>query len=116
LDQRDWTERFLKAYNASGQMSEDDRSWTTFAQNVGKARILRHDAVEVRLRWIGAIILLLIVASAAFVTVRYYGLRAGWWTTLLPAKETSAALHSAWSSVQALFGRLLAWFNNHLGQ
>jgi transcriptional regulator with XRE-family HTH domain len=36
LDQQDWTERFLKAYNASGQMLDDDRSWTAFASNVGK--------------------------------------------------------------------------------
>jgi len=35
LDQHDWTERFLKAYSASGQIIDDDRSWTTFAANVG---------------------------------------------------------------------------------
>ena len=72
LDQHDWTERFLKAYGASGQMIDDDRSWTAFAANVGKARILRHDAVENRLRWAGAILLLLVVAAAAFLMVRYY--------------------------------------------
>ena len=65
LDQQDWTERFLKAYTASGQMLDDDRSWTAFASNVGKARILRHDAIEMRLRWVGAILLLLVVAAAA---------------------------------------------------
>ena len=81
LDQQDWTERFLKAYSASGQMLDDDRGWTAFASNVGKARILRHEAVEMRLRWVGAILLLLAVAAAAFLTVRYYGVRAGWWRT-----------------------------------
>jgi hypothetical protein len=45
---------------------DDDRSWTAFASNVGKARILRHDAVEIRLRWVGAILLLLVVAAAGF--------------------------------------------------
>jgi hypothetical protein len=34
LDQHDWTERFLKAYSASGQLMDDDRSWTAFASNV----------------------------------------------------------------------------------
>ena len=53
LDQQDWTERFLKACIASGQMIDDDRGWTAFASNVGKARILRHEAVEMRLRWVG---------------------------------------------------------------
>jgi cytoskeletal protein RodZ len=63
LDQRDWTERFTQAYIASGQMIDDDRSWMEFASNVGKARIQRHDTAEMRLRWLGAIMLL--VHSAA---------------------------------------------------
>jgi len=111
LDQHDWTERFLKAYNASGQMSEDDRSWTAFAANVGKARILRHDAVEIRLRWLGAILLLIVVAMAGYVTVRYYGLREGWWPTLLPAKEVSQALHGFFAAVHSLWVRMVAWLD-----
>jgi transcriptional regulator with XRE-family HTH domain len=108
LDQHDWTERFLKAYVASGQMLEDDSSWMAFASNVGKARIQRRDAIECRLRWIGAILLLLIVAAGGYLTVRYFGLRAGWWTTLLPMHEISAALHRALSSAQALFARIFS--------
>src|SRR6202034_3497508 len=46
LDQQDWTDRFVKAYNASGQTLDDDRSWTAFASNVGKARIMHHEVVE----------------------------------------------------------------------
>jgi cytoskeleton protein RodZ len=111
LDPHDWTERFLKAYSASGQMIDDDRSWTAFASNVGKARILRHDTVEIRLRWIGAILLLFTVAAAGFLTVRYYGFRVGWWPTLLPMDEARAAFHSAMSSAHTLFARVLAWFN-----
>jgi cytoskeletal protein RodZ len=94
LDQRAWTERFLTAYIASGQMIDDDRSWMEFASNVGKARVQQHDAVEMRLRWIGAILLLLVVAIGAFLMVRFYGLRAGWWPTLLPTQEVSASLRS----------------------
>src|SRR5580692_10316077 len=41
LDQHDWTERFMRANAASGQVVEDDRSWTAFASNVGRARIQR---------------------------------------------------------------------------
>lgn len=83
LDEVDWTERFLKAYRASGQMLEDDRSWMEFASNVGKARILRRDEMERRLRRIGAMLLLVGLAGACL-AVRYYGLHAGWWPTLLP--------------------------------
>src|SRR5271154_2795395 len=69
LDPQDWTERFLKAYSASGQLIDDDRDWTAFASNVGKSRMLRREAMEMRLRWAGAILLLLMVAFGAFLTV-----------------------------------------------
>jgi cytoskeletal protein RodZ len=86
LDQSDWTERYLKAYVASGQVIDDDRDWMEFASNVGKARTQRREALEMRLRWVGAILLLLVLAASAYLTMRYFGLRAGWWTTLLPIK------------------------------
>jgi cytoskeletal protein RodZ len=104
LDQHDWTERFMKAYVASGQGVEDDRGWTAFASNVGKARILRHDAAEARLRWAGAILLLLVVAAAAYLTLRYIGLRAGWWNSLLPIHEVRAQVHS-------VITRAFAWLD-----
>jgi cytoskeletal protein RodZ len=106
LDQQDWTERFLKAYSASAQVvEEDDRSWTTFAQNVGKARILRHDAAEARLRWAGAILLLLMVAAAAYLTLRYVGLRYGWWTTLLPIHGVRAQAHGVTAHIFSWLSR-----------
>ena len=86
LDPDDWTERFLKAYAASGQMLDDDRSWFEFAANVGRARSQRGFAMEKRLRWVGVILLLLVAMAGAFLGVRYFGLHAGWWTTLLPMK------------------------------
>ena len=92
LDQNAWTERFMRAYAASGQPVEDDRGWTAFAVNVGRARIERADAKEVKLRWIGAVILILVVAIAGFFTVRYYGVKAGWWPTLLPGHRVQAAV------------------------
>jgi cytoskeletal protein RodZ len=83
LDRCAWTERYLMAYAASGQVLDDDRSWMEFASNVGKARLLRSNAREKRLRWIGAILLLAGMA-AAFLAARHFGLRAGWWPGLLP--------------------------------
>ena len=108
LDQHDWTERFMQAYTTSGQMLDDDRSWTAFASNVGKARMMRRDAMELRLRWVGAILLFLIVAAAAYVTVRYVGVRAGWWSTILPVHQT-AAIHGLLSSAQHLVSRGISW-------
>lgn len=103
LDQNAWTERFLTAYSASGQIIDDDRSWTAFASNVGKARILRRDAAEIRLRWLGAILLLIFVAAGAFLSVRYYGLRAGWWPSLLPFDGAGSAAHSAYARIHSWF-------------
>jgi cytoskeletal protein RodZ len=108
LDQQDWTDRFMQAYSASGQMLDDDRGWAEFASNVGKARILRHDAFEVRLRWAGALLLLLVVAAAAYLTFRYYGVRAGWWPTLLPLAGLKIAIHSASSALHSTITRVLS--------
>jgi len=110
LDPEDWTERFLQACNASGQLNDDERGWTTFASNVGKARLLRHEAVEVRLRWIGAIVLLLAVGAAAFLSFRYYGERQGWWSTLLPMHGLSSGLHGAWAATRSWFAHLFGHF------
>lgn len=101
VDQHDWTERFLKAYTASGHTVEVDNGWTTFASNVGRARMERHAAQELRMRWIGAVVLLALVSVAGFFTVRYFGMRAGWWPTILPTRAAS--------TVHALFLTLRAW-------
>jgi cytoskeletal protein RodZ len=111
LDPQDWTDRFLRASGDSGPV-DDDRSWMTFASNVGKARIQRRDAVELRLRWLGAILLLLVVAAAAYLTVRYYGVRSGWWPTLLPADGVFAVAHQLLRSAQALLDRGISWLKS----
>ncbi len=100
LDQQDWTERFVRATSASGLVLEDP-DWTAFASNVGKSRLQRREAAEARLRWIGAMVLFLIVVAAGFLMVRYYGMRAGWWTDLLPANPVSARLHAVYISVRS---------------
>ena len=48
LDPQEWTERFLQADDTGGQTADDDSGWTTFASNVGKARILHREALEER--------------------------------------------------------------------
>jgi cytoskeleton protein RodZ len=102
LDPEDWTERFLQANNNSGQIANEDSGWTIFASNVGKARLLRREAFEMRLRWIGAILLLLAVAMATFLTVRYYGVRVGWWRTFLPVHGVSVGFNGALTSIRRL--------------
>ncbi|MGD0095847.1 MAG: helix-turn-helix domain-containing protein [Terracidiphilus sp.] len=71
LDQSDWTERFLKAYIASGQMIDDDRDWINFAANVGKQRP-RSRSAELRMGWIGLICLMLAVAAGVWFAMRHF--------------------------------------------
>jgi cytoskeleton protein RodZ len=106
LDPQDWTERFMRAYSASGQTVDEDHDWTTFASNVGKARMLRHEAMEMRLRWVGAGLLALAAIAATYLCVRFYGLRAGWWTTVLPFGGLSGIFHALWSPFHWLFRHL----------
>ncbi len=99
LDQHDWTERFMRAYRASGLAIDQESDWTAFASNVGKARILRREAIEFRLRWLVAIGFLLAVALAGYFMIRYYGVRAGWWSSILPPNRFLASFHVAYTSV-----------------
>src|SRR5581483_1578091 len=84
LDPKDWTDRFVQVTAASGAAIEVDRGWEEFASNVGRVRMERRVAAEIRLRWAGAIVLMLAAVVAGFFTVRYFGVRAGWWSQILP--------------------------------
>jgi cytoskeleton protein RodZ len=108
LEPQDWTERFLKAYQASGQVLDDDRDWMAFASNVGKARLQRREAVEFRVRWAGALLLVLMAGFLAFLAVRYYGIRAGWWTSVVPANHLTDHLHATYVAVHDWAARLFS--------
>ncbi|MGH9590045.1 MAG: helix-turn-helix domain-containing protein [Terracidiphilus sp.] len=105
LDQQDWTERFVRACNDLGAATGDEEGWTAFASNVGRARILRHDAAELRLRWAGAALLAIVVAILGFVTVRFIGVRAGWWPNMIPGH--ALVWHGAWPTVRSLAARIM---------
>lgn len=112
LDQNIWTDRFLKACSTSGDLTEEERNWTAFASNVGKSRLLKREAAEMRMRWVGVGALVCIVALAGFFTVRYYGFRSGWWPSLMPsfiasplAQSTTEWFHSTYLHVTAYLGK-----------
>src|SRR3974377_1857853 len=92
LDTRDWTDRFLRASNEKGQPIEpNDDGWATFASNVGKERLERREAMEQRMRWVGAVALALLVVAIGFFTIRYYGVRAGWGGSVVPLMNKANA-------------------------
>ena len=70
LDVQGWTDRFVKVTAATGEAVEPDRGWETFASNVGRVRMERRQAAEMRLRWAGAIVLMVAAVVAGFLTVR----------------------------------------------
>lgn len=98
LDTSDWTDRFLRASNQTGvTVDPAEDGWATFASNVAKERMERREAMEQRLRWVGAVALFVVVAALGFLTVRYVGMRAGWWSSVvpLPAKANAVVSHVA---------------------
>ena len=106
LDSGDWTDRFMQACSATGQSTEDESGWTEFASNVGKARIQKHNQHEIRMRWIGAIVLAVVASVGGYFSVRYYGVQAGWWSSLLP-DGGAAVVHSAVTSTHSAVARIL---------
>src|SRR5271163_1436128 len=104
LDEMDWITRFQHAYVASGELLDDDRNWIEFAANVGRARVRPRDAATERLKWAGALLLLMGVGIAVFFAVRYYGFREGWWPTIVPGREPAmSAVHSLGLHVMSVF-------------
>lgn len=108
LDQQDWTERYLQAYSAAGLSSEAEKDWTAFAFNVGRARIERREAVEFRLRWLFALVILAGVSAGFYLMIRFYGVRAGWWSSVLPQHRAFAPLHGAYISVYSWLIRVFS--------
>jgi cytoskeleton protein RodZ len=91
LDEIDWVSRFQRAYQDSGQVLDDDRNWIEFAANVGRARVRHEDSALERLKWAGAMLLMVTVGVAMFFAIRYFGYRSGWWPTVVPGHEAFAA-------------------------
>ena len=107
LDQQDWTDRFLRAYAASGQGAEEDHNWTAFASNVGRARLQQRELSEIRLRWLGVLVLVVGVALVGFFAIRLFGARVGWWPSVIPSKHVASALGAWCGPARAWFGRVI---------
>ena len=52
--------------------------------------------------------MLVLVAAAGFLMVRYYGLRAGWWSTFLPANPALEELDGVYLSLKSWVTHLFA--------
>lgn len=71
LDESTWVERFMAAYQGSGQLKDDDASWIEFAENVSKGRENESARPDMRLRWAGVAVLLTILAALSWFVYDY---------------------------------------------
>jgi cytoskeleton protein RodZ len=70
LDEGAWVERFLAARNQKG-LGDDENGWMQFASNVGHARARAFGRAAMRLRWVGVVALLLVLAGFGWFVWRY---------------------------------------------
>jgi cytoskeleton protein RodZ len=72
LNEEEWVERYMSAYRSSGMAPDEETSWTMFAENAGKAREASEARrPDMRLRWAGIAILLLLLAGLSWFVWSY---------------------------------------------
>ncbi len=71
LDEESWVNRFMSAYQDSGQLKDDDASWIAFAENVGKNRDAEADKPAMRLKWAGVAVLVVVVVALGWFVWHY---------------------------------------------
>lgn len=117
MDEEAWVDRYLAAYQQSGQLKDDDQSWIEFAENVGKARKGEEAGPEMGLRWAGVAVLLLLLAVFTWCVAQFVGTRSA---SLLPgapslsgsqhqsdlgtASQTLATVSTSYRSADAAYG------------
>ncbi len=89
LDEDIWVERYLSAYRESGLLKQDDADWTEFAENVVKRR---GDSVrpDLRLRWAGVVLLLMLIAGLGWFVYHYVREKASAYSGQVATPQTSA--------------------------
>ena len=70
LDEDTWVDRYISAYQQSGMLKPDDAGWVEFAENVVKGR-KESDRPDLRLRWAGVILLLVLIAGLSWFVYHY---------------------------------------------
>jgi cytoskeleton protein RodZ len=71
LDEDFWVGRYMQAYQQSGQVKTDDADWIAFAENVGKSRHKEGQRPDLRLRWAGVAMLLLLLVGLGWFVWQY---------------------------------------------
>lgn len=75
LDEEAWVERYLAAYTTSGMLKEDDADWVRFAQNIVETRPGEKERPDMRLRWAGVLVLLVLLVGLGWFVWQFAGHR-----------------------------------------
>lgn len=71
LDEQAWLERFMTAYQASGLVKDDEADWVEFAENIVKTREPEPQRPEMSLRWLGVLLLVLLVSGLGWFVYQF---------------------------------------------
>jgi cytoskeletal protein RodZ len=71
LDEDAWVTRFMSAYQESGQLKDDDVSWIEFAEHISKGRENEGPRPDMRLRWAGVAVLLVLLSALGWFVWHY---------------------------------------------
>ena len=93
LDEELWVGRYMEAYQQSGQLKTDDADWIAFAENVGKSRQTDGIRPDLRLRWAGVAMLLLLLVGLGWFVWNYVSNRIS--TAGTSQQSTPTASHAA---------------------
>jgi cytoskeleton protein RodZ len=67
LNEEEWVDRYLSAYQSSGAAPDDESDWVQFAENASKGReAARGRRPDMRLRWTGVAMLLLVLTGLSW--------------------------------------------------
>jgi cytoskeletal protein RodZ len=101
LDEDAWVDRFMAAYQGSGQLKDDDASWIQFAENVGKSRATEGERPATRLRWAGVALLLTLLAALGWFVWRYVTEKMAAENTPQHSQSTTLAIAAISASIPA---------------
>jgi cytoskeleton protein RodZ len=94
LNEEEWVQRYVSAYRSSGAAVDDENGWTQFAENASKARqSSQARRPEMRLRWAGIVLLLIVLAGVSWFVWNYVRTKAR--SNALPpaTQQTTSDLH-----------------------
>ncbi len=94
LDENAWVNRFMVAYQNSGQLKDDDASWIAFAENVGSSRPRPIDRPQMRLKWAGVAVLLVALAALGWLVWNFVSDKMAAQVTM-PHTAVTASIHPA---------------------